>query len=157
MTTRAITHRGTTLPHFNRDPFFGPFLERVFGTEPFRTDLALPWSEDLSNRTWKPAVDVKETDEAYVLNAELPGLEKKDIHITLEDNVLTLSGERRFEKETDKDNYHRIERAYGSFTRSFSLGGGVDAEKVQATFKDGVLTMTVPKTEETRPRQIEIH
>jgi HSP20 family protein len=157
MTTHAITHRGTTLPYVNRDPFLGPLFARFFGTEPFRAELALPWSEDLSNRTWSPAVDVKETAEAYVLSAELPGLEKKDIHITLEDSVLTLAGERRFEKEADKDNYHRIERAYGSFTRSFTLGGGVDGEKVQAAFKDGVLTVTVPKTEETRPRQIEIH
>lgn len=156
MTTRAITHRGSTLPHVNRDPFFGPFFDRFFGTDPFRAELTFPWRENLADRAWMPAVDVKETDEAFVLIAELPGLSKKDIHITLEDGVLTLAGERRFEKEENKDNYHRIERAYGSFNRSFSLGGGVEADKVQAAFKDGVLTVSVPKAAETRPRQIEI-
>jgi len=156
MTTKAMTRRGVTSPFYGgRDPF-ERFVERFFGTDPFRTEMA-PWTEDLSNRTWMPAVDVRETDDSYIVNAELPGLTKKDIDITLEDNVLRLSGERRFEKEDERDDYHRIERAYGSFSRAFTLGGGVDASNVKASFKDGVLTVTVPKAEETKPRRIEIH
>ena len=153
--SRAMTRRGTTFPTA-RDPFFGPFFERFFGTDPLRMELT-PWTEDLSNRTWMPAVDIRETEEAYEVAAELPGMSKKDINITLEDNVLTLSGERRFEKESEKDNYHRIERAYGSFSRSFTLGHGVDSEGVKAAFKDGVLTITVPKREESKPRKIAIN
>lgn len=154
--TRAMTHRGTTFPTVARDPFFGPFFERFFGTDPLRMELT-PWTEDLSNRAWMPAVDIRETEEAYEVAAELPGMSKKDINITLEDNVLTLSGERRFEKEAEKENYHRIERAYGTFSRSFTLGSGVDSENVKAAFKDGVLTITVPKREESKPRKIAIN
>jgi len=153
---KALTRRTPTTPYLSRDPFFGPFFERIFNSDPFRGE-SLVWSEDLTDRPWKPAVDVKETKDAFVLEAELPGLAKDDIHITLEDSVLRLSGERRFEKEEEKDNYHRIERAYGSFSRSFTLGSGVDATKVAAAFKDGVLTVTVPKAEESKPRQIDIH
>lgn len=149
-----MTRRGSNAPTFNRDPF-STFFERFFN-EPFRTEMR-PWTEDLSNRTWMPPVDIRETEDAFLVTAELAGLSKDDINITLEDSVLTLSGERRFEKEAEKDNYHRIERAYGSFSRSFTLGSGVMAEKVKAAFKDGVLTVTVPKREESKPRKIDIH
>ncbi len=113
-------------------------------------------SEEVSNRTWMPPVDIQETEEAFVLSAELPGLTKKDIEISIENSTLRLSGERKFERNVDKENYHRVERAYGSFSRSFSLPSQIDAEKVDANFKDGVLTITIPKAEHARPRRIAI-
>ncbi|MFN7963027.1 MAG: Hsp20/alpha crystallin family protein [Thermoanaerobaculia bacterium] len=157
MTKNAVTRReATPSAPAMRDPFFGPFFDRFFNADPFRFPLMPTLGEEMSTRNWVPAVDIKETDEAFVIHAELPGLTKEDISITLENNVLRLAGERKFEKEMDKDNYHRIERAYGSFNRAFSLGTGVVAEKVNAQFKDGILTVTVPKAEETKPRKIAI-
>jgi HSP20 family protein len=157
MTTRALTRRSPLSPLFGeRDPFFSPLFDRFLTWDPFRSDL-VPSAEELSSRTWLPPVDVRETGEAYVISAELPGLTRKDIQITFENGVLRLAGERKLEKDEDKDNYHRIERAYGSFSRSFTLGSGVDADRVTATFQDGVLTITVPKAEETKPRKIDIH
>lgn len=112
--------------------------------------------EDLATRTWTPAVDIQETDDGYRLQVELPGLSKDDVQITLENNVLRLSGERKFEKETKKENYHRIERTYGTFSRSFALPTQVSSDKVEATFKDGVLSILVPKAEQAKPRRISI-
>lgn len=116
----------------------------------------LSGSEELSSRGWLPPVDIRETDEALTLHAEIPGLTKDDVNITLENNVLTISGERKFEKDAKKDNYHRIERAYGAFSRSFSLPANVRTDQVRASFKDGVLTVSLPKAEEAKPRRIEI-
>jgi HSP20 family protein len=113
-------------------------------------------SEDVSTRRWLPAVDIRESDEALTLMAELPGLSREDVNITVENHVLTISGERKFEKDTKEENYHRIERAYGSFARSFTLPSNVKADQVQATFKDGVLTVSLPKVEEAKPRKIAI-
>jgi HSP20 family protein len=156
MTTRDLTRRSPLAPFFGeRDPFITPFFGRFFNWDPFRADALAP-TEDLSSRTWMPPVDVRETDDAFLISAELPGLSKEDIQITFENGVLRLSGERRLEKEEGKENYHRIERAYGSFSRSFTLGNGVDPSKVSAGFKDGVLTITVPKAAEAKPRQISI-
>ena len=109
-----------------------------------------------STRTWAPAVDIFETTESYVVKAELPGISKEDVQITVENNVLTLKGERRFEKDETKENYHRIERTYGAFARSFTLPTRVDHEGVQAKFDNGVLTITVPKAAEAKPKRIEI-
>jgi HSP20 family protein len=114
-------------------------------------------SEDVSNRTWMPAVNIRETDGAFFVEAELPGMTKDDIEITLENNMLKLSGERRFEKDTKEESYHRVERSYGSFLRTFSLPSQVSAEGVKASFKDGVLTIEIPKAEEAKPRKIAIH
>ena len=132
-------------------------LDRLFG-QAFGDYLtpATVGSEDVSTRRWAPAVDIRETDEALSLVAELPGLKREDVTITLENSVLTISGERKFEKDTKEENYHRIERSYGSFARSFTLPNNVKPEQVQATFKDGVLTITLPKVEEAKPRKIEI-
>ena len=105
---------------------------------------------------WTPAADIRETKEAYLVEAELPGLSKEDVSVTFENGILTLSGERRFEKETEEENYRRVERRYGSFSRAFSLPREVDAEGVKATFKDGLLTVTVPKIEQAKPRTIDI-
>lgn len=112
--------------------------------------------EEVSNRGWVPPVDIQETEEAYKLQAELPGLTKDDINITLENNVLRLSGERKFEKDVEKENYHRIERTYGAFSRAFALPQQVNPEGVQAAFENGILTVTVPKAEQAKPRKISI-
>lgn len=133
----------------SRDPFF-----RLF--EPFFNNQDLSGSEEMSNRGWVPPVDIQETEEGYRLTAELPGLTREDINITLENNVLRLSGERRLEKDVKKESYHRIERSYGNFQRSFSLPHQVNGDKVEASFKDGVLTISVPKAEQARPRKIAI-
>ena len=113
-------------------------------------------SEAYSTRAWMPPVDIRETEGELVLSAELPGLAKKDIEITVEDHVLTLSGERTFEKDVERENYHRLERSYGKFSRSFSLPRNVRTDKVNATFADGVLHIALPKTEESKPRKIDI-
>ena len=112
--------------------------------------------EEIANRTWVPPVDIQETEDAFRLFAELPGLTKEDIQITLENNVLRLSGERKLEKDVKKDNYQRIERVYGSFARSFSLPHQVNSEGVTASFENGVLTVSVPKAEQSKPRKISI-
>lgn len=132
-----------------RDPF-ARMLDSFFGE-------GLYPSEDVSNRTWTPSVNIRETESAFFVEAELPGLTKKDIEITLENNILKLSGERHFEKDTKEESYHRVERSYGSFMRTFSLPSQVDAESVKASFKDGVLTIEVPKAEEAKPRKIAIN
>src|SRR6202051_4810826 len=112
--------------------------------------------EDLATRTWTPPVDIQETDDAYRIHAELPGMTKDDIQITLENNVLRLSGERKFEKDAKKENYHRIERTYGTFSRSFALPTQVSSDKVEAKFDDGVLSIVVPKEEKARRGRISI-
>ncbi len=103
-----------------------------------------------------PAVDLEETDDAFKITAELPGMDKKDIHITFENNVLTISGEKKAEKEIKEENYHRLERSYGKFQRSFELPGYINRDKIEADYKDGVLHITVPKSEEAKPKQIEV-
>jgi HSP20 family protein len=101
-------------------------------------------------------IDIKETDDAFLLKADLPGMRKEDIRIHVEDDLLTLSGERKFEDEESRENYHRIERSYGRFSRVFQLAGVADASKIAAQYADGVLTVTLPKREEAKPRQIEV-
>jgi HSP20 family protein len=105
---------------------------------------------------WNPSVDIYESNNELVLEAELPGLKREDFDLSLENNVLTLRGERKFEKRDEGDNYHRVERAYGSFTRSFTLPQTVQGEQAVAEFKDGVLRVTLPKREEVKARRIEI-
>jgi len=112
---------------------------------------------ELSTRAWAPAVDIFETESNIVLKAELPGVEPKDVEVRVEDNTLYLKGQRKFEKETKEENYHRIERSYGSFARSFALPNSIDGEKVAAEYKDGLLTLTLPKREEAKPKTIRIN
>lgn len=138
----------------NSNPYRTPF-DRLF-TEAFNDFLAPIATEEVSNRRFLPAVDIRETSEALSLYVELPGLTKEDVQITLENNVLTLSGERKFEKDTKEENYHRMERAYGTFTRSFTLPANVQTDKVDASFKDGVLTVSLPKSDQSKPRKIAI-
>jgi len=106
---------------------------------------------------WAPKVDVRETDDALLVQAELPGIEKRNVQLEVKDSVLTLSGERSYEKNVEEENVHRIERSYGVFSRSFSLPSNVDASKVNATMKDGVLEVRLPKRESAKPKAIAIH
>jgi HSP20 family protein len=107
--------------------------------------------------TWAPAVDIYEQDHNIVIKAELPGVDPKDVDIRMENNVLTIKGERKLDNEVKKENYHRVERAYGVFTRSFTLPSVVDPGSIKAEFKDGVLRITLPKREEAKPKQIQIN
>jgi HSP20 family protein len=111
---------------------------------------------EVSTRSWAPPVDIYETEDAIVLKAELPGIDPKDVEVRVEDNTLYLKGERNYEKDVNEQNYHRVERSYGSFARSFSLPNSIDAEKVKAEYKDGLLTLTMPKREEAKPKTIKI-
>ena len=112
--------------------------------------------ESAATTTWSPAVDIFETENEIVVKAELPGVDRKDISLNLENNVLTLKGERKFEKETKEENYHRIERAYGGFSRAFSIPATVDEEKIRADYQHGILRIALPKKEQVRPKQIRI-
>lgn len=114
--------------------------------------------EDVTSRgTWMPPVDIYETDDReIVLKAEVPGLKREDISLTVENSTLTLKGERRHEDGVKEDRYHRVERAYGAFSRSFTLPTTVDGARVRAEYRDGVLTVALPFREEARPRQIEV-
>jgi HSP20 family protein len=105
---------------------------------------------------WNPAVDIFENEHDIVIKAELPGMEAKDIEIRLEKNVLTIKGERRFEKEAKEENYHRVEREYGNFSRAFSLATPVDEDKVAAEYKNGLLKIVLPKREEVKAKPIKI-
>jgi len=106
---------------------------------------------------WLPAVDIRETDDELRVLAELPGIEKKDVHVEVRDGVLTISGERRYEKDVKEENVHRSERAYGRFSRSFVLPAHVDADKVEARMRNGVLEVRLPKVESAKPKAITIH
>ena len=106
--------------------------------------------------TWAPPVDIYETENELVLKADLPGLQDKDIDVRVENNMLTIRGERKFEKDVNEDNYLRVERAYGPFTRSFSLPNTVSSESVRAEYHNGVLTLRMAKLEESKPKQIKI-
>jgi HSP20 family protein len=121
----------------------------------FRTRT--PWTEEeMAQGSWVPAVDIYETKEAIVLNVELPGVTKDEISLEVKDSTLTLKGEKKLEKDVKEENYHRMERTYGSFMRSFTLPSTVQQEKVKARFKDGILEISIPKAEEARPKQIKV-
>ena len=105
---------------------------------------------------WNPSVDIFENKDQIVLEAELPGLKPEDVNISIENNVLTIHGERKFEKKDEGDNFHRVERSYGSFTRSFTLPPTVSSENVEAVFDNGILRLALAKREEAKPRRIEI-
>jgi len=106
--------------------------------------------------SWSPRTDVIENNESYTIKAELPGVNKNDVKITLRENVLTIKGEKKQEKEEKDHNLHRVERSYGSFERSFSLPSNLKSDKIDAAYKDGVLTITLPKAEEPKPKEIEV-
>ncbi len=154
--TRSLINRSNGLYNIQRE------MDRLFENF-FHGDLQDDGSFGLSY--WTPAVDITEQDNEYVVKVELPGVNKEDVKITLESNVLTIRGEKKLaqtaqssgqEKETKEDNYHRVERMYGSFQRSFTLPSTVRNEKIDAVYKDGILTITLPKAEEAKPKQIEV-
>ena len=149
-----------SLALFPRTALVGePFLrnlDQFFGNDLFRP-LASVRREELKSTGWIPAVDIRETDDAFEFTAELPGLSKDAVHITIEDNVLTLAGERSWNEDETKDGYRRVERAYGTFSRSFNLPSEVSSDEVTAKFENGLLSVSVPKAEEVKPRQIKIN
>jgi HSP20 family protein len=128
-------------------------MNRLFNTV---FDAPLPGNGGTAMRRWVPAMDLVETDEHFVLRADLPGMSEEDIKIEFEDGTLTVSGERKAEHEAKNEGYYRVERAFGAFSRSLTLPKGIDAEAVTASFDRGVLEVRVPKPEERKPRRIEI-
>ncbi len=137
---------------------YNPLRELRSMQEQMSRLLDMAWNrepgEDLREGAWQPLVDIFENDEAVVIKAELPGVDQSDIEVKIEDAVLVIRGERRQDAEIRKENYHRIERCYGPFQRSFSLPQSIDREKVKAVCDKGVLTVTMPKKEEIKPKQI---
>ena len=113
-------------------------------------------NEQMWSGSWTPSVDISENKDQLILEAELPGMKPEDVEISIENSVLTLRGERKFEKKEDGDNLHRVERSYGSFTRSFTLPPTISAENATVAFENGVLRLTLAKREEAKPRRIEI-
>ena len=113
-------------------------------------------SDESSVTTWSPAVDIIENENELILKADLPAINEKDLDIRVENNTLTIRGERKFEKEEKERNYLRVERAYGAFTRSFSLPNTVDTDAIRAEYKHGVLTVQMPKRAESKPKQVKI-
>jgi len=127
-------------------------LNRLFDDFGRRTD-----DEGMERGDWMPPVDIYQTDQhEVVLKAEIPGLQKEDIDLRVEQNTLAIAGQRREEKSVQKEHYHRVERTYGSFHRSFSLPSTIDTEKVRAEYQDGILTVTLPLREESKPKQITV-
>lgn len=154
-TGTAIAPTQSTREMTTFDPFrqFQQRLNRFFGENfaPFT-----PAEENWSLATWAPACDIYETENEIVLKAELPEVKTEDVKVTLENNLLTIRGERRLSEETKKENYHRVERSYGEFMRSFTLPNIVDPNKINAEFKDGVLCVMMAKREEAKPKQVEV-
>ena len=138
------------------DPFrelneFQNHLGSFFGLQPARGG-----EKGLSAGTWMPAVDIIEDDKEFLVKAELPEIKREDVHVSVENGVLTIRGERKFEKEEKNKRYHRTERSYGSFTRSFSLPEVADSNNVRADFKDGLLRVHLPKSNKGKPNHIEV-
>ena len=126
-------------------------VNRLFGNVLERS------AEDSNLTSWAPAVDIYETEHELVVKADLPEVDPKDLDIRVENNILTIRGERKFEKKVNEENYLRVERVYGSFSRSFSLANTVNSEAIKADYQNGVLTLTVPKREEAKPKQIKVN
>jgi len=137
------------------DPFHD-LMDFPGGFRTFQDAVNRMLSEPRSQRPWTPAVDILETDNELVIKADLPEVDMKDIHVDIEDGTLSLKGERKFESEEKAKGYHRIERSYGSFARYFSLPDTVEPDKVKADYKNGVLTVTLPKKEIAKPRSIKV-
>ncbi|RMH33634.1 MAG: Hsp20/alpha crystallin family protein [Nitrospirae bacterium] len=129
-------------------------ISRLFGRAPVRREGGK--EEAIRVAEWAPLVDISEDDKEYLIKAELPEVKKEDVHVSVQNDVLTISGERKYEKEEKKKKYHRIERAYGSFARSFTLPEDADPEKISAEYKDGVLYVHIAKSEKAKPKAIEV-
>lgn len=128
-------------------------LSTIFGRGPLRRTEG---KEDITLAEWAPLADITEDDNEYAIKVELGDVKKEDVHVKVENGVLSISGERKFEKEEKNKKYHRVERAYGSFQRHFTLPENADAGKVKAEFKEGMLTVRLPKDEQAKPKQIEV-
>lgn len=128
-------------------------LNRLFGRPIARSEAG---HDTLTTVDWAPSVDISETDKEYVIKAEIPEVKKEDVKVTVEDGQLTIQGERKLEKEEKDKRFHRVERSYGSFMRSFGVPDNVDESKAKAEFKDGMLTLTLPKSEKAKPRALEV-
>lgn len=126
-------------------------LNRAFG------DLVQRSGEESNLTSWAPAVDIFETEHELVVKADLPDVDAKELDIRVENNILTIRGERKFEKTVNESNYLRVERSYGSFARSFSLANTVNSEAIKADYQNGVLTLSIPKREEAKPKQIKVN
>jgi len=137
------------------EPFRGLSLQDQFNRL-FNESFDRSWDE-ASLTTWAPAVDIFETEQELVVKADLPDIKPEELDIRVENNLLTIRGERQFEKKVEEKNYLRVERTYGSFSRSFSLANTVKTEAIKAEYKNGVLTLTVPKREEAKPKQIKVN
>jgi HSP20 family protein len=133
-----------------------PFRELNLFPGSFGRFLDKDWERAMSTTEWNPSVDIFETNSDIVVKVEAPGMNAKDFDVRVENNVLMLKGERKFEKETKEENYHRVERTYGSFSRSFALPTGVKEDKITAEYKDGILKIVLPKKEEVKPKSIKI-
>jgi HSP20 family protein len=126
-----------------------------------RYTRALSWprrgsQEVMATGDWAPRVDIAETDKEFSIKAEIPDVKKEDVKVSVDNGVLTIKGERKQEKEEKNKKFHRVERFYGSFTRSFTIPDNVDENKIEASFKDGMLNLTIPKTAETKPKAIDV-
>jgi HSP20 family protein len=128
-------------------------LNRIFGKFPSRTE---PDRELLTMADWAPNVDITETDTAYLIKGEIPGINKEDVKVNIENGMITMSGERKQEKEEKGKKYHRIERSYGSFMRSFRLPDSVDESAIRAEFRDGMLNVTLPKSTQAKSKAINV-
>ena len=128
-------------------------MNRIFD-DFFRGDILA--NDSFFSRDWNPAVDIVENNDKYIVKAELPGLCKEDVKITLENNLLTIRGEKKNEDEKKEGNYHRVERSYGSFERSFSVPGSIRSNDIDAQYNDGILTVTLPKAEEAKQKRIDV-
>ncbi|NVN90499.1 MAG: Hsp20/alpha crystallin family protein [Desulfuromonadales bacterium] len=140
---------------------YNPLRELRSMQEQMNRLLNVSWNHDLTGEDireglWQPSVDIYETEDSIIIKAELPDVDQKDIEVRIEDNTLTLKGERKHEGEVKKENYHRIERYFGSFQRSFSLPTNIHQDSVSASCDKGVLTITLPKKEDTKPKQIKV-
>jgi HSP20 family protein len=133
-----------------------PFFKDFDALKKFRNMFEREFPETEIFGAWQPTVDIYDHDTEIVLQAELPGIKKEEVHVEVENNVLILRGEKKREEEVKKGEFFRTERVYGAFTRSFSLPATVDPEKIEAKFKEGVLTVRLPKVEKAKPRHIEI-
>lgn len=129
-------------------------LGALFGRSPLRSENGR--QEAMTVAEWSPLVDITEDGKEFLIKAELPEVKKEEVKVTVDDGVISISGERKFEKEEKEKKYHRIERAYGSFLRSFTLPEGADSAKVNAEFKDGVLQVHVPKSDKAEPKTVEV-
>ncbi|MDE3165969.1 MAG: Hsp20/alpha crystallin family protein [Acidobacteriota bacterium] len=126
------------------------------GLRQFEDAFTRFFNEPQTNRPWAPAVDIYETDNELVLKADLPDVELKDLDVRVENQTLTITGERKFDRKENAKGYHRVERSYGTFARSFAVPSAFDTEKIGASFKNGVLSVTLPKKEAAKPRQIKV-